>query len=178
MSVTTLAALGLLLNAFAWGLSWWPFRELQTLGLHPLWSNTLIYSIAMLAIFGVRPLAWRGMRAVPALWLIALGSGLTNVGFNWAVTIGDVVRVVLLFYMMPVWSMLLAWLILGERPTRSSLARVLLAIAGDCWRRAGSENTRVALACAQQFGRWAGADGRLLLCAEQRYVAPLARCAC
>jgi drug/metabolite transporter (DMT)-like permease len=130
MSVTTLAALGLLLNAFAWGLSWWPFRELQTLGLHPLWSNTLIYSIAMLAIFAVRPQAWRGMRAVPALWLIALGSGLTNVGFNWAVTIGDVVRVVLLFYMMPVWSMLLAWLILKERPTRSSLARVLLAIAG------------------------------------------------
>jgi drug/metabolite transporter (DMT)-like permease len=129
-SVTTLAALGLLLNAFAWGLSWWPFRELQTLGLHPLWSNTLIYGLAVLAIFAVRPKAWRGMLAVPGLWLLALGSGLTNVGFNWAVTVGDVVRVVLLFYMMPVWSMLLAWLILGERPTRSSLARVMLAIAG------------------------------------------------
>lgn len=129
-STQTLAALGLLLNALAWGLSWWPFRELQTFGLHPLWSNTLIYGIAVLGIFMVRPQAWRGMLAVPALWLIALGSGLTNVGFNWAVTVGDVVRVVLLFYMMPVWSMLLAWLILGERPTRSSLARVLLAIAG------------------------------------------------
>ncbi len=129
-SVHTLAALGLLLNALAWGLSWWPFRELQKLGLHPLWSNTLIYGIAVLAIFMARPQAWRGMLAVPALWLLALGSGLTNVGFNWAVTVGDVVRVVLLFYMMPVWSMLLAWLILGERPTRTSVARVLLAIAG------------------------------------------------
>jgi drug/metabolite transporter (DMT)-like permease len=37
---------------------------------------------------------------------------------------------VLLFYMMPVWSMLLAWLILKEQPTRTSLTRVLLAIAG------------------------------------------------
>lgn len=129
-SSTTLAALGLLLNAFAWGLSWWPFRELQKFGLHPLWSNTLIYGIAVIAIFAVRPKAWRGMLAVPALWVLALGSGLTNVGFNWAVTVGDVVRVVLLFYMMPVWSMLLAWAILGERPTRGSLARVALAVAG------------------------------------------------
>ncbi len=130
MPVHALAALGLLINALAWGLSWWPFRELQKFGLHPLWSNTLIYGIAVIAIFAVRPRAWRGMLGLPALWLIALGSGLTNVGFNWAVTVGDVVRVVLLFYMMPVWSMLLAWLILGEQPTRNSLARVALAIAG------------------------------------------------
>ncbi len=130
MSVNTLAALGLLLNALAWGLSWWPFRELQTFGLHPLWSNVFIFSLAVAAICIVRPKAWRGMIAAPALWLVALGAGLTNIGFNWAVTVGDVVRVVLLFYMMPVWSMLLAWLILGERPTRTSLARVLLAIAG------------------------------------------------
>jgi drug/metabolite transporter (DMT)-like permease len=130
LSTTTLAALGLMLNALAWGLSWWPFRELQKFGLHPLWSNTLIYGIAVLAIFAVRPQAWRGMLTVPGLWLIALGSGLTNVGFNWAVTVGDVVRVVLLFYMMPVWSMLLAWAILGERPTRGSIARVAVAVAG------------------------------------------------
>ncbi len=130
LSTNAWAALGLLLNAFAWGLSWWPFRELQKVGLHPLWANTLIYGIAVIAIFIARPQAWRGMLAVPALWLLALGAGLTNVGFNWAVTVGDVVRVVLLFYMMPVWSMLLAWLILGERPTRTSLARVFLAIAG------------------------------------------------
>jgi drug/metabolite transporter (DMT)-like permease len=106
-TVQTLAALGLLLNALAWGLSWWPFRELQKLGLHPLWSNTLIYGIAVVAIFIARPNAWRGMLALPALWLLALGAGLTNVGFNWAVTVGDVVRVVLLFYLMPAWSILL-----------------------------------------------------------------------
>jgi drug/metabolite transporter (DMT)-like permease len=130
LSVQALAVLGLVFNALAWGLSWWPFRELQKFGLHPLWSNALIFSIAVLAICIVRPKAWRGMITAPALWLVALGAGLTNIGFNWAVTVGDVVRVVLLFYMMPVWSMLLAWWILKERPTRTSLARVLLAIAG------------------------------------------------
>jgi drug/metabolite transporter (DMT)-like permease len=130
LSTSSLAALGLLLNAFVWGLAWWPFRELQKFGLHPLWSNTMIFGLAVIAICIIRPYAWRGLISAPALWLVALGSGVTNIGFNWAVTVGDVVRVVLLFYMMPVWSMLLAWLILGERPTRTSLARVVLAIAG------------------------------------------------
>ena len=59
-----------------------------------------------------------------------VASGLTNVGFNWAVTVGDVVRVVLLFYLMPAWTVLLAWPLLGEKPTAGALARVALALAG------------------------------------------------
>jgi drug/metabolite transporter (DMT)-like permease len=129
-SVPTLAALGLLLNAMAWGLSWWPFRELEKLGLHPLWATSLMYGMAVVGICIARPQAWRGMFEVRILWLLALGAGLTNVGFNWAVTLGDVVRVVLLFYLMPAWSILLAWLILDEKPSRTSLARVALALTG------------------------------------------------
>ncbi len=59
-----------------------------------------------------------------------LAAGLTNVGFNWAVTVGDVVRVVLLFYLMPAWVVLLAWPLLGERPGAGSLLRLGLALAG------------------------------------------------
>jgi drug/metabolite transporter (DMT)-like permease len=130
LSTTTLAVFGLILNATAWGLSWWPFRELQNFGWHPLWSTAIMYGLAVLAVTLWRPSAWRGLAQIKSLWLLVLGAGLTNVGFNWAVTIGDVVRVVLLFYMMLVWSILLAWLILGERPTARSLMRVSLAIAG------------------------------------------------
>ena len=50
--------------------------------------------------------------------------------FNWAVTIGDVVRVVLLFYLMPLWAVLLARLLLGERLTPAAPLRVVLALAG------------------------------------------------
>ena len=50
--------------------------------------------------------------------------------FNWAVTVGDVVRVVLLFYLMPAWSVLLAWRVLGERPTRMAVVRLVMAFAG------------------------------------------------
>lgn len=125
-----LAALALVFNAFVWGVSWWPFRELQHHGLHPLWSTALIYTVSLACLLAVKPGAWRHFAGHPMLWLLAAAAGLTNVGFNWAVTVGDVVRVVLLFYLMPAWSVLLAWPLLGIKPTPAALARLVLALAG------------------------------------------------
>lgn len=124
------AALGLMGNAFTWGVSWWPFRQLQAMGVHPLWSTALIYLVAVIALLLLQPQAWRGFGRSLGLWALLLAAGLTNVGFNWAVTVGDVVRVVLLFYLMPAWVVVLAWPLLGEKPTRGSLARLGLALAG------------------------------------------------
>ena len=124
------AAAALLVNAFVWGVSWWPFRALQSLGLHPLWATALVYGFAVICVLAVRPGAWRAYAAHPALWWLALASGLTNICFNWAVTVGDVVRVVLLFYLMPAWAILLAWPILGEKPKPMALLRLALALAG------------------------------------------------
>jgi hypothetical protein len=31
-----LPAIALVFNAFTWGVSWWPFRQLEAAGLHPL----------------------------------------------------------------------------------------------------------------------------------------------
>jgi drug/metabolite transporter (DMT)-like permease len=123
-------ALALLLNAFVWGISWWPFRELLQLGLHPLWATALIYAVSLALLLAVRRHAWRGLAREPGLWLLLAASGFTNVGFNWGVTVGDVVRVVLLFYLMPAWTVVLAWACLGERPTRAGLLRLAIAMAG------------------------------------------------
>jgi drug/metabolite transporter (DMT)-like permease len=125
-----LPALALVLNAFVWGVSWWPFRELQRQGLHPLWATALIYLVSMACLLALRPRAWQGFRSHPLLWLLMVAAGMTNVGFNWAVTEGDVVRVVLLFYLMPAWTVVLAWPLLGERPTAKGLVRLALAMAG------------------------------------------------
>src|SRR4051812_25162463 len=120
----------LLVNAFVWGVSWWPFRHLQAAGLHPLWATSLVYVLSALAIVAWRPGALRLVATRPALWLIFLGSGITNATFNWSVSIGDVVRVVLLFYLMPLWSLLLARLILKEPLTPAALVRVAAALVG------------------------------------------------
>jgi drug/metabolite transporter (DMT)-like permease len=120
----------LVVNAFVWGVSWWPFRAMQQEGVHPLWSTALIYLMAFIGFVVLQRQALPELLRTPALWLLALAAGLTNVGFNWAVTIGDVVRVVLLFYLMPAWAVLLAWLVLGERPSAAAIGRLLLALAG------------------------------------------------
>ena len=125
-----LPVLALVFNAFVWGVSWWPFRQLHGAGVHPLWATALVFTLAVVGLLLARPGVFTRTRAYPALWLLALSSGLTNVAFNWAVTVGDVVRVVLLFYLMPAWSVLLAWRVLGERPTRTAVLRLVMAFAG------------------------------------------------
>lgn len=127
---TSLALVALVLNALVWGVSWWPLRELQSHGLHPLWSTVMIYLLAALGVLVYKPGAWRPLLTHRGLMLLLVAAGLTNVGFNWAVTVGDVVRVVLLFYLMPAWSVLIAWALLGEKPNAGSLLRLLLALAG------------------------------------------------
>ena len=129
-SVFLIPAAALVVNAFIWGVSWWPFRELQGLGLHPLWSTALVYALVFAFLLTRFASMLPHFARHPGLWALAIASGFTNVGFNWAVTVGDVVRVVLLFYLMPAWSVGVAWLLLGEKPTAGSLLRLVLAMAG------------------------------------------------
>ena len=125
-----LPALALVFNAFTWGVSWWPYRELQALGLHPLWATALVNGVALLAVGVSRPEAWATLWRNPVLWWLVLASGTTNASFNWAMTLGDVVRVVLLFYLMPLWAVLLARVLLGERFTARAWLRVAMALGG------------------------------------------------
>jgi len=122
--------LALLFNAFTWGVSWWPFRELQSHGLHPLWATALSYAIAALALAAWRPAAVVEVVRTPSLWVLVLASGCTNAAFNWGVTVGDVVRVVLLFYLMPLWALLLARWLLGEAFGLRAGACIALALGG------------------------------------------------
>jgi drug/metabolite transporter (DMT)-like permease len=125
-----LAIAGLVSNALMWGLIWWPLKELRLHGWHPLWSTTAIFLIATAGVLLVRPRALSQLWSSPSLWIIAFAAGVTNGAFSWAMTIGDVVRVILLFYLMPVWTVLLARILLHEKITWFSLFRTALALAG------------------------------------------------
>jgi drug/metabolite transporter (DMT)-like permease len=129
-SALWLAVAGLLVNSTVWGLSWIPFRSLSGVGIHPLWATGVIYALAAIALAAARPAALREcLQGTGLLWL-ALASGLTNALFNSAVAIGDVVRVVLLFYLMPIWAVLLARWLLGEPFTGRAIARIAIGFLG------------------------------------------------
>jgi len=125
-----LPGLALVFNAFVWGTAWWPFRHLQGHGLHPLWATAIVFTLASLAIVAARPRSVRQLLTTPPLWILVTAAGITNASFNWAVTIGDVVRVVLLFYLMPLWTVLLARIVLHERLTAAGWLRIGLGLAG------------------------------------------------
>lgn len=122
--------LGLLFNALVWGVSWWPLRWLQGQGLHPVWATMFFFAIGVVILLGTRPQALRLVLQQPWLWALAVAAGFTNAAFNWAISIGDVVRVVLLFYLMPLWAVLLAWLVLHERISRVGMLCVAMALGG------------------------------------------------
>ena len=124
------AAAALLVNALLWGLCWVPFRALQEQGVHGLWATALVYAAIGAGVLAWDPTVARRLARTPSLWPLLLASGITNACFNWAVTIGDVVRVVLLFYLMPAWAALFARLVLGEPLRLAVVLRVAIAIAG------------------------------------------------
>ena len=160
-STNLLPILALTLNAAVWGTSWWPFRHLQSHGLHPLFATAAIYVGCTLVILLLRPRAALQLVRTPALWLVLLASGLTNAAFNWAVVIGDVVRVVLLFYLMPLWAVLLARLLLGERLTPMAGLRVALGLAGAAvvlW-PASSANGALGWPVPRSLADWLGVLG-------------------
>lgn len=126
-----LPVLSLLLTATLWGLVWYPLRLLEDAGLSGLWMSLAAYGAA-LALGGAWLWRGRGDWRDNAAWLalMTLAVGWCNVAFVLAVLEGTVVRVLLLFYLSPLWALILGWLMLGEHPGRSGLLVFVIAIVG------------------------------------------------
>ncbi|MEN3291519.1 MAG: hypothetical protein V7642_772 [Burkholderiales bacterium] len=128
--VFLLPVVGLIGNAFIWGVMWWPLKQLREYGWHPLWSTTAVFLLATAGLLLFKRNAISDFLTCPTLWIIAAASGVTNGAFSWGMAIGDVVRVILLFYLMPVWAVLFARALLGESITRLAILRIVLALVG------------------------------------------------
>lgn len=124
------AAGAALVNATVWGLAWIPLKWLEAHGVGTLWTTLFIFSACTVAILFARPGALVRTLALPQLLWLMLASGLTNVCFNLALATGDVVRSVLLFYLMPMWVVVLARWLLHEPVTPAAILRVVLALGG------------------------------------------------
>lgn len=121
----------LLLGAGLWGITWYPMRVLESHGLSGIWLALVLYLSAWL--FSL-PVTAPALRELVKHWRIfaplALAGGWTNTAFVLAILDGNVMRVLLLFYLSPLWAVVLGRLIIGERISRLSFATLLAAMAG------------------------------------------------
>ena len=126
-----LPILSLLFAATLWGIIWYPLRLLEDQGLAGLWSALISYG-AVLCVFFWVPLRERDAltRNLLPYVLMGLSAGWCNVAFIMAVLDGNVVRVLLLFYLSPFWAVCLGWLLLGERLDLQSLLVFAIAVVG------------------------------------------------
>ena len=120
-----------LLAAILWGLLWYPLRVLEQAGLPGLWATLIIYISALVPVL---PWFWKErsglvQHALP-VFMIGIFAGWTNLAFILAVLEGTVVRVLLLFYLAPVWTILLGWWVLKERLSLRAWCSIVVALAG------------------------------------------------
>ncbi|MCB1876500.1 MAG: DMT family transporter [Chromatiales bacterium] len=127
----TLPVLSLLLSATLWGLVWYPLRLLEQQGMAGMWLSLITYGACLITVPWLFRNWSRGALRHP-LWLATLtfGVGWCNVAFILAVLQGEVVRVILLFYLSPLWTVILGRVLLGESVSARAALALVSALCG------------------------------------------------
>jgi len=106
-----------------------PVRALQSFGITGIWTALLlavaglIASLPLLLTGPVGKIGWLHM-------LGALGIGSAFALYGIALSFTDIIRVVLLFYLAPAWSIIIECVFLGRRFTTRSFLGLLLSFIG------------------------------------------------
>jgi drug/metabolite transporter (DMT)-like permease len=130
-AATLAPSLAILVSTLFWGTLWIPLRQLNEAGLGGPWATAAGFTIPLLvlspfAVIRRRPIAAGGWPLVQAGFLMAACVAL----YAEALLRGYVARVILLFYLTPVWSTLLARVALGDRITAVRMATITLGLVG------------------------------------------------
>jgi len=118
-------------GATLWGVVWYPMRLLEVGGLQGIWLTLILFGAALAASL---PFTYRAfaqfLQAPLGLSVLAAAAGWTNIAFVEAVLHGNILRVLLLFYLSPLWATLMGWLFLREHVSRVAAASLAIALAG------------------------------------------------
>jgi len=129
--ITLFATLIVVFTGALWGLYWIPVRALTEAGLPGAWGTVAITVAGALLLAPTAVGKWRDIaRTDPvALVSIALGGAafaLYSVGFVY----GHVAIIILLYFLTPVWSTLIARYILGRGVTRLRMLSIVVGLIG------------------------------------------------
>lgn len=121
----------MLIAAGMWGLFWIPLRALGESGFSAVWSTAIFYILPFLMLTPIALYRWKSIvRGGRNLILIGFFLGLSMAFYSYAYFFTDVVRVLLLYYLLPVWGTILARIFLGEPITRPRIITIALGFTG------------------------------------------------
>ena len=121
----------ILCSAVLWGTLWIPLRALRGTGLSDASATVVGFLLPLILLIPFAPGRWR--RILAGGRPLAMGSFCLAVAialYAEGVVRGQVARVLLLFYLTPVWITLLARVLLGEAITGRRIITILLGLAG------------------------------------------------
>ena len=127
----SLPVIVLLLSSTGWGLTWLPLRYFESAGLEGPPLIFIAFASAVMFLFPV--FMWQfdeWKKGLHLLLLIAVFGGIANLSFQSALYYGDVVRVMILFYLLPIWSVLGGRIFLGEQIDFLRMVTLASAICG------------------------------------------------
>jgi len=131
LSLTTRASLACAYSGVAWGLFWIPLRGMDRAGVTDAWATVLFYGIPLLIFLPWMLRHWRRiLRGGWSLHAIGITTGIALAFYSNALLYTEVVRGLVLYYTTPVWSLLLARLVLGESITAARVLAIVFGIAG------------------------------------------------
>jgi drug/metabolite transporter (DMT)-like permease len=127
----SLALFALVGASIMWGLGWLPLKALNQIGIEGVPLTFIAYgavSIVLLPLLIAQHTRWRGEGNW--LLLIAVLGGYANLAFTTAMVYGEVVRVMVLFYLLPVWGVLGGFIFLKEKIDLARGIAVVIALVG------------------------------------------------
>jgi drug/metabolite transporter (DMT)-like permease len=126
-----LPVLVLLGASILWGLTWIPLKSINTMGIEGIVLIFLAYgllTVTLIPLLLKQFSIWKEHRKM--MLLIALFGGGANLAFTYALINGEVIRVMVLFYLLPVWGVAGGRIFLKEDIDRWRYLGVFLAISG------------------------------------------------
>ena len=95
----------LFISSIGWGLTWLPIKYLNAQGIEGPLLVLIAFAAAVLCLLPIfirQRHQW--LPQLNLMLLIALFGGFANLAFQVSIYYGDVIRVMILFYLLPVWS--------------------------------------------------------------------------
>ncbi len=126
-----LPSLAIVLTGLLWGSYWIPLRELDAAGLGGPWATLAPVAAGAALLMPVAVARWRRLAA--GGWpLVGMGllCGASFSLYSNALLMSEIITVILLFYLTPVWATLRARVFLGQPITAIRILTILLGIGG------------------------------------------------